>query len=90
MSAAAKQSPPACQWNTTEPPKDGTTIVAIGKVMFSDDFFTSADPFLTYLNWRKTDSGYEGWLLPSGMTLASTLDDEVIIHFWMPEPKEGA
>ena len=75
-------------WNTGEPPKDGTPIVAIGKVMWSDEFSTCADPFVAEIVWRKTDSGFEGWLLSSGLAVAQSLDDEVIIHYWMPFPAE--
>lgn len=76
-------------WNTENPPKDGTTIVAIGKVMWSDEFSTCADPFTAEIHWCKDQSGYEGWHFSDGMTVASGLDDKVIVHFWILPPAES-
>lgn len=74
------------QWNTENPPKDGTTIVAIGKVMFSDEWSTSAEPFLAEVSWCQPEGGHLGWHYSNGMAVATTLEDEVIIHYWMPYP----
>ena len=74
------------EWNITEPPKDGTRIVAVGSVIITEECFTSVEPFAIDIEWRKTDSGYEGWMLSNGLSLACSLDDEIKIHFWMPYP----
>ena len=74
-------------WKTTEPPKDGTEIVAIGKIMFTEDCYTAAEPFMAAIRWIKDDSGFDGWHLANGMALARAADDEVIIHWWIEYPK---
>lgn len=76
-------------WRTYEPPHDGTRIVALGRVIITEDCFTSVEPFLEELEWRKTESGYEGWIKASmsgALSLARTLDDEVKIDYWQFHP----
>lgn len=78
-------------WNTTPPPQDGTVIVAIGRVIYSDEFSTSVDPFVAALVWEMDNSRYEGWHTQKDrMSVARTLDDEVKIDWWLPFPKEAA
>lgn len=75
-------------WETTEPPKDGTPIVAIGRVISRDEFSTWAEPFLAGVVWFKDGSGFEGWHYRSdGMTVARTLDDEVKVDWWARFPE---
>jgi hypothetical protein len=77
-------------WQKTEPPKDGTEIIAIGKVMWRDLFSTTADPFVGAIRWYKDQSDYEGWhYSDTGMAVAHALDDEVIVHYWSLFPEEG-
>lgn len=77
-------------WQTGEPPKDGTEIIAVGKVMWQDEFSTTADPFVAAIRWYKDQSEYEGWhYTDTGLTVARTLDDKVIVHWWSLFPKEG-
>jgi len=73
-------------WHMEEPPKDGTRIVAIGKVIIEDAWSTTADPFCTDLEWTEKPGQSKGWHLSNGMSLVSCLEDEVIIHYWMPYP----
>lgn len=43
------------------------------------------------VRWIKDQSNYEGWhWFNDGMTVALTLEDEVIIHDWIHLPKGGA
>ena len=70
-------------WNISNPPQDGTTIVAIGRVIITEDICTSVDPFIGAIYWEKDSSGFEGWHYRStGLTVARALDDEVLIDFW--------
>jgi len=76
-------------WRTDKPPKDGTPIVAIGKVMERDEFSTAAVPFVAALTWgsnrfQDIKNGWHFW--HDGMSLPSSPDDEVIIHYWLPMP----
>lgn len=82
--------PQAAPWRTDAPPQDGTPIVAIGKVMYSDEFSTVAAPFVAALTWgsapfQDIKTGWHYW--QNGMSLPSTLEDEVIIHYWLPMPE---
>ncbi len=77
-------------WATCEPLKDGSPIVAIGRVIMHDsqDGWTCVDPFVAAVRWEKDASGYEGWhFIRDGMVLASSLEDEVRIDFWNPYPE---
>lgn len=40
-------------WNTTEPPKDGSVIVAVGRVIVTDEISTSVDAFVADVRWIK-------------------------------------
>jgi len=76
-------------WKQSEPPKDGTRIVAIGQVNGHDDFGGFAEPFLQTIHWQKTDSGFEGWMC-GDLALVTCLEDQVKIHFWIEYPVEVA
>lgn len=77
----------SCLWKTTEPPK-GENIIAIGRVIITEDFYTSVEPFLDQIIWEKDQSGYEGWhYTRTGMTVARALDDEIKIDWWIETPK---
>lgn len=85
-----KKSDAAQAWLTSPPPKDGTTIIAIGRLKYEDEFSVTFEPFVLAVRWERDQSNYEGWhYRRDGMTVASTLDDEVIIDYWLPYPPEG-
>jgi hypothetical protein len=74
-------------WNTNEPPKDGTAIVVIGRVISRDEFSTCVDSFVAAVRWVKDESEYEGWhFAHSGMVVARTLEDEVKVDWWAHFP----
>ncbi|MDB6020800.1 MAG: hypothetical protein JWQ04_657 [Pedosphaera sp.] len=79
-------------WNTEEAPKDGRPIVAVGRVIWSDDFSTAVDPFCGAVFWDTSDSKHAHWAhwprteYGHAMSVARTLDDEVRIDYWMPHP----
>lgn len=75
-------------WLTTEPPKDGTPIVAFWRIIWHDEIITAAEPFLGQIEWKKDESNWEGWHFASGMSVARCLDDEVIIDYWVPLPRK--
>lgn len=78
-------------WNTSEPPKDGTTIIVVGRLIWSDEFSMCVDSFVAAVCWIRDQSNYEGWHYDrDGMTVARTLDDEVKIDCWANYPKEVA
>lgn len=67
-------------------PKDGTLIVAVGRVIYGDDISTSVAPFCTAIRWTKEEGQYEGWHTRENMSIAQMLADEVIIDYWLPYP----
>lgn len=74
-----------------KPPQDGTPIVAVGRVIVTQEDFGCVDPFVLAVRYEKDSSGYEGWHhVSNDMTVASDLDDKVIIDFWNPMPVEAA
>ena len=76
-------------WKTSEPPKDGTPIVAVGRIIYSDEFSTTVEPFTATIYWNKTKSDYEGWMFwCGGLSVQRELDDEVKIDFWIERPTE--
>ena len=78
------------RWLDGNPPKDGTPIAAIGRVIWSDEYSTSVDSFVALIRWEKDQSGYEGWHFDKdGMTVIRTLDDEVMVDWWLPLPSNG-
>lgn len=73
-------------WQTCEPPKD-KPIVAVGRIIYTEDACTTVEPFVLAIEWRKTESGYEGWLhFRGGLTVARCPDDEVKIDYWNEYP----
>lgn len=77
-------------WNTSEPPKDGKTIIVVGRIIWTDEYSTCADSFVAAVRWIKDQSNYEGWHYDrDGMTVARTLDDEVKVDWWADFPKEA-
>jgi hypothetical protein len=90
-------------WHTSEPPHDGTAIVAIGRVIYQcgaghedEDFAvadsplccTAVDPFIGLIHWTSHADESEGWHhVSDGLSVARTLDDEVKIDFWLEDPR---
>lgn len=77
----------ARKWNTSEAPKDGTRIVAIGRVICDEGMTTSVYPFCGDVEWTEREGESKGWHFTAhGLSVARQLDDEVKIDFWMPYP----
>jgi hypothetical protein len=88
-------------WKKTEPPKDGTLIIAIGSVIYEfsagdeDDFGVDAgpaigacsDPFVAEVRWMAEPNQAAGWHYLSGLSVARTLEDLVKIDFWLEAPR---
>lgn len=97
-SASQQQTSP---WKTTEPPHDGTTIVAIGHLVYEsavddirDEFdevpqatSTCSEPFLAKLRWTEKPGESAGWHHEHGLSLARTLTDKVHIDYWLEAPQ---
>ena len=67
-------------------PKDGTEIVAIGRVIYDDDCTTTAERFVAAVRWMEVPWRSVGWHITNALTVAQTLDDEVIVDYWQPMP----
>lgn len=85
------------QWNTSDAPKDGSPIVAVGRVIgqrsmdeFGDDpdaaCCTVSQPIVAAMAWTKPEGCFEGWHYLGGLSVAETVGDEVYVDFWMPFP----
>jgi hypothetical protein len=77
-------------WNTETPPLDGAPIVAIGRVIFEDEFSTTVEPFLAAIRWLPPPTGrIEGWHHVTGaeMSLRPTMTDEIKIDYWIQYPQ---
>lgn len=75
-------------WRTIPPPKDGTIIVAVGRVIWTNDISTSVDQFVGSIMYLNVIGKHEGWhWSKDGMTVGLTIDDEVKIDWWLPLPK---
>ena len=71
-----------------EPPKDGTPIVASGRIIWSDSFSTSVDAFTSTIRWYTDSSGYTGWHYVRCGCVVGQHGDEVIVDFWIPYTPE--
>lgn len=74
-------------WNTADAPKDGSEIIAVGRVICSDEFSTYVNPFVAAIHWEAASGCYEGWHLSNGLAVARTMDDEVMVDWWAPYPR---
>ncbi len=68
-----------------EPPKD-KPIIALGRIICSDEFSTTCEPFCNAIIWE--DGGWHFFFESYGvrMSVARTLEDKVIIHHWTEMP----
>jgi hypothetical protein len=73
------------EWNKDAAPLDGTAIVAVGRVIWEDEFSTSCESFVAEVRWTNP-CGQAGWHHTNGLAVARTLEDVVIIDYWMPYP----
>ena len=77
-------------WKTCEPPKDGTAIVAKGRIIIEDDLGCSVQPYLGEIFWKKTESGFEGWMYQSEswpLSVTCSPDEKFVIDWWIELPK---
>lgn len=77
-------------WQRSEPPKDGTPIVAIGRIICHYECSIFVEPFTAFIFWEKDSSGFEGWhFVAGGLSVARTLEDEVKIDSWINPPSDS-
>ena len=82
----------AAGWKTAEPPKDGTAIIAKGRIIAEDEFSSSSAPYLGEIRWLKTESGFEGWVYGGSQPLSVTCspDETFVIDWWIEPPPADA
>ena len=73
-------------WHTTTPPQDGTQIVAVGRVLWEDDFSAGSQPFAHALFWNADAKLWCYWH-GDQMALTTALNDQVKIDWWLPLPQ---
>lgn len=80
-------SPATCSagWNIGEPPKDGKTYVAIGQVVWSNEYGGGSTPFLAQVHYSFREK-WEGWLDERDVAISDGIDDTIRIFHWMPLP----
>ncbi len=79
------EAPAEPQWKTSDPPKDGTIFVAIGRVVWSDEFGGESWPFVAMVHFNG-----EQWLDEIGMALTESPLDTVHIDYWIQIPPGSA
>lgn len=84
-----------------QPPQDGRSIIACGRVIYDltvpEDSFEpgtdlvigkASDPFVALIHWTENDGQIKGWhYVADGLSVARTLTDEVLIDFWLEDPR---
>ena len=76
-------------WQTADPPKDGTAIMAFGRIIYTEEACTQAEPFWNQIRWTENQGESKGWHFTNGMSVAQMLSDEVIIDHWIQLPELG-
>lgn len=71
------------------PPRDGGNIVVVGRVIYTEGAFTSVEPIVAIVHWSEKQGEMAGWHYEGGMSVARSLDDEIIIDFWAADPRGG-
>jgi len=76
-------------WRTDPPPMDGTPIVAVGRIVWSDEDGGGSYPFAALVAW---DSEVGQWVHGHGCpATVTTWEDEVAhIDFWLPDPEASS
>ena len=70
-------------------PQDGTTIVAVGRIIWTNGFSTSIDTFVNAIRWDRDRVGVDArtWRIAhTSMELRKKVDDRVCVDWWMPMP----
>lgn len=83
-------------WKTENAPQDGTIIIAMGRVIYEfglheDDLDDSpigacSEPFLAQVRWTANEGESAGWHFLDGLSVARTLEDKVMVDFWIEPP----
>ena len=60
--------------------------MAIGRVIWSDEYSTSVDSFVAKIWWISDKAGW--YYVSGGLSVARTVDDEVMVDWWLPYPSE--
>lgn len=86
----AETKPATTVWNTENPPKDGQPIVAIGRIISSDELTTRVETFCRIIYWHDfVQSGIAAWAVSDSyfpLVLCPDIDGEVIVDYWLPRP----
>lgn len=73
-------------WRNDEPPRDGTVIVALGRVLWQAELVRVSEPFTAAVRWQAGD--FPCWTYAdSKMAVACTPEDVVSIDWWAPLPE---
>lgn len=71
----------------TPPPKDGTPIIACGRItsVYADPALNYTDSFCALVKWECTT--HCAWHYIPNNRAISHIDDEVVIDWWCPPPE---
>lgn len=69
-------------WREDEAPRDGQLICVRGNVIYSEEACTTSEPFEGLVRWTEKEDESKGWHYRSGLAVAQTLEDKVVIHAW--------
>ena len=76
-------------WKTTEPPKDGTHIIAVGRIIVEDDLGCSVQPYLGEIFWKESPS-FTGYMYQSEswpLSVTCSPDETLVVDWWIESPK---
>lgn len=76
-------------WKKENPPKDGSPIVAIGRIMNGGRNWTSITPFCAIVQYHKHEES-EGWRYGNGMSVIDDPNEAVEIDLWTELPNANA
>jgi hypothetical protein len=74
-------------WKTGEPPKDGTHIIAIGRIIAEGEI---VKPYIGEIFWKNTTSGFTGWMYQTycwPLSVCCSPDETFKIDHWIELPK---
>lgn len=77
-------------WIPGEPPRDGKTYVASGRIVWNYNGDAGSCPFVSNLRYHSQPGSFEGWLNDESLSLTDGVSDRVFIDYHIPRPEEEA
>ena len=76
-------------WHKGEPPHDGQAYIAFGRILWEDDISAGVDPFTGVIRWTENPGQLAGWHdRASGLSVQRSLEDRVVVDYWLTLPED--